>query len=168
MEEKEQTIQQKAKTEAEKIIKNILEEGIRLDNIETLYKAVDIHKDMANEEYWKAKEEIMRYRGYGRESYGRDSYGNDSYGRRYGNRSYSGKYGKAEEMLDRMSDSYGRYSESREYGRGNYGHDNKETLKSLDYMLQSTVDFLEMLEEDAGSQEEMELIKKYTKYISEM
>ena len=35
-------------------------------------------------------------------------------------------------------------------------------------MLQSVTQFIEMLKQDAGSQEEMELIKKYTREISEM
>ena len=35
-------------------------------------------------------------------------------------------------------------------------------------MLESVVEFVEMLKEDASSQEEVQLIKKYTKQISEM
>ena len=41
-------------------------------------------------------------------------------------------------------------------------------MKSLDYMLQSVAQFIEMLKQDASSQEEMELIQKYTRQISEM
>ena len=41
-------------------------------------------------------------------------------------------------------------------------------MKSLEYMMQSVVDFVEMLKEEAKSQEEMEIIKKYTRKISEM
>lgn len=39
---------------------------------------------------------------------------------------------------------------------------------SLEYMLESMVDFVEMLKHDANSQEEANLIKKYMKQISEM
>ena len=35
-------------------------------------------------------------------------------------------------------------------------------------MLQSVAQFIEMLKQDAGSQEEMELIQKYTRQISEI
>ena len=41
-------------------------------------------------------------------------------------------------------------------------------MRSLDYMLKSVVQFIKMLEEDAGSEEEMKLIKKYSRKISEM
>ena len=41
-------------------------------------------------------------------------------------------------------------------------------MKSLDYMLKSVVQFIEMLKEDASSQEEMQLIQKYTREISDM
>ena len=32
-------------------------EGVRRDNVDYLYKLVDIHKDLKNEHYWKKKEE---------------------------------------------------------------------------------------------------------------
>ena len=82
-------------------------------------------------------------------------------------RGYDSKY-RGEEMIGEMQEHYGNYSESSEqYGRGNYGA-KEDTIKSLDYMLQSLVDFVEMLKQDATSQEEINLIKKYTKQISEM
>jgi hypothetical protein len=71
-------------------------------------------------------------------------------------------------MIDEMYDHYGNYSEGREeYGRGNYGA-KEDTMKSLEYMMESVVDFIEMLQEEASSQEEVSLIKHYTKKISEM
>ena len=128
----------------------------------------------------------MRYRGYGRynegnmSGYGESSMGNynessmGNYGRRsrdsrgrYMARGYDAKY-RGDEMLNEMHEHYGEYSESREqYGRGNYGA-KEDTMQSLEYMLQSMVDFVEMLKKDANSQEELNLIKKYTKEISEM
>ena len=51
--------------------------------------------------------------------------------------------------------------------RGNYGAKD-DTMKSLEYMLESVVDFVEMLKKDTNSQEEMDLIRKYTREISEM
>ena len=49
---------------------------------------------------------------------------------------------------------------------GNYG--GAETMKSLEYMLESVVDFIAMLKKEATNQEEINLIKKYTKKINEM
>lgn len=43
--------------EVENQIKLIKEEGVKPDNVEYLYKLVDIHKDIKNEDYWKMKEE---------------------------------------------------------------------------------------------------------------
>ena len=32
-------------------------EGVKRENVDYLYKLVDIHKDLKNENYWKEKEE---------------------------------------------------------------------------------------------------------------
>ena len=32
-------------------------EGVKIENVDYLYKLVDIHKDLKNEKYWKVKEE---------------------------------------------------------------------------------------------------------------
>lgn len=170
----DKTVIEKVVAQTEDLMNLLVEEGITVNNVEYLYKLVDIHKDLKNENYWKEKMS-MRYR----DSYGREAYGEGSYGRRmrdsrgrymegsYGE-NYGESYGKAEEMLDRMNESFGAYSEGKyTYGRGSYGHEEK-TMKSLDHMLKSTVSFIEMLKKDAGSQEEVELIKKYTRQISEM
>jgi hypothetical protein len=81
---------EKLKEETENVICDILEEGIKMDNIELLDKVVDIHKDIAEEE-----EIDMRYM--------RGSY-NESRGGNYGN---YGNYGRG-----RRRDSRGRYMES--------------------------------------------------------
>lgn len=183
MENEEKTfdkpITEKLKEETEKFIECLLEEGLNSSNVELLGEVVDIHKDLANEEYWKNKEEVMsmRYSNYGRESYREGNYGRDSYrdgqysayGRR--RRDSRGRYmesGRGQryrghDMIDEMSEHYGTYSE----GRERYGA-KEDTMMSLEYMLESMVDFVEMLHEDASSQEEVNLIKKYTKKISEM
>ena len=180
MEEKQ--MQKKVKNETEKVIKNILEQGIKPDNIDYLYKLIDVHKDVANEEHWddEEKEETgMRY-SYGREG-GYGAYSEGSYGRRrqrdsrgrymeggnYGRRGVDAKY-RGHDLIEDVYQNYGNYSEGREeYGRGNYGA-KEDTMKSLEYMLQSVVEFITMLKDEAGSQEEFEMIKKYTKKISEM
>lgn len=170
--------EEKLKKLIEKGINSIIEEGLEISDLDNLYKLVDIHKDLANEEYWEKKKEAieMRYRGYGEQGYGRENYGRESYGRRSrdsrgrykesgrgGSRSYRG-----EEMMEEMQGAYQNYSAGKEeMEMGNYGakHD---TMKSLEYMLESVVDFIEMLKKDANSQEEVQLIKEYTKEISEL
>ncbi len=169
--EEEKDMFQNAVEQVEEKIRIILDEGIHSENLETLGELIDIHKDLCNEKYWKKKEEVMDMnynRGYG-------EYGNyGEYGRRrrdsrgrYMRRGVDSRY-QGHEMIDEMHDGYQEYSEGREaYNRGNYGAKN-DTMKSLDYMLQSVTQFIEMLKQDASSQEEMELIKKYTREISEM
>lgn len=168
------------KEETEKVIDVILEDGIRKDNIDFLYKVIDIHKDIANEDYWKVKKEDMKMRyntgSYG--NYGRDDYNEYGRGRRRDSRgrymehsNYPENRGRryhGHDMIDEMSEHYGDYSENKEsVNRGKYGA-KEDTMKSLEYMLESMVDFVEMLKEEADSQEEMELIRHYTKKISEM
>ena len=57
--EEEKDIQQKLKQKVEEKINNVLKQGIESSNLNALYQLVDIHKDIANEEYWKKKEEVM-------------------------------------------------------------------------------------------------------------
>ena len=167
--------------QVEKSIKEIMDAGLNPDNLESLYKLVDIHKDLKHEKYMKIKEEdIMRYgtykRGYG--EYGEGSYGERSgdnrgrytegYSRRGVKGTGRGRY-RGEEILDDMYNTYGNYNEVKEeYNRsGNYGA-KEDTMKSLDYMMASAYDFVCMLNEDAESPEEIEIIKKYTKKMSEL
>lgn len=151
------------KEKVENGIKNIAENGIEREELDTLYKLIDIHKDLANEEYWEKKKEVMemRYRGYDREDYGRRM--RDSRGRYMARGRGRGNYGN-EEPMEEMYEAYQEYSE----GREEYGHDDKGTMKILEYMLEAGVDFFEKLKEEAGSQEEMQMIKHYAKKISEM
>lgn len=175
----------KLKEKVEEQIKNISQEGINDDNINVLYKLVDIHKDIENEEYWTKKKEVMEMnygRSYGNYEEGRynegryneGSYNEGMYGRRRRDsrgryaRGNSGRRYQGEDMIEDMHESYQRYSEGREeMNMGNYGA-KSDTMKSLDYMLQSVVEFIEMLKKDASSQEEVQLIQKYTQHISEM
>lgn len=146
--------------EVKKSIEEILEQGLNTNNLEHLYKLVKINK-MTKES------DSMRYRPYG--NYGHYEEYNE-YGRydnEYGRRGVDAKY-RGHQYMDRMYNDYGRYEEGRrEYNRGNYNA-KEDTLKSLEYMLESMVDFVKMLKSEANSQEEMELIREYTKKISEM
>ena len=169
-EEKKENVQEiipKTKEEVEKLIKGITENGLQINNVELLYKLIDIHKDIENEKYWENKEEAMKYMrdDYGMEDY-RGGRSRDSQGRFMGDRRMTSYRGQR--VLDEMYDGYRNYSDGREeYNRGNYGAKG-ETMKSLEYMLESVTDFIEMLQNDAGSQEEVDMIKHYTRKISEM
>lgn len=139
-------------------IKKIMNEGLTTSNLDTLYKLSKI-RHMAKED------EQMNYGNYDGRRAGYDTYGRmyDDYGRR----GYDMKY-RGHNHINRMYDNYGRYEEGREqYNRGNYGA-KEDTIKSLEYMLESMVDFVKMLKEDANTQEEMELIRKYTQKIAQM
>lgn len=58
MDEKEKPTQDNVLEKVEsKITELINTEGIKRENVEYLYKLVDIHKDLKNEKYWKVKEE---------------------------------------------------------------------------------------------------------------
>lgn len=149
---------EKVKQQVEEKINTILENGIDMNNLEVLDKLVDIHKDIANEEYWKDKKEEMkmRYRGY-------DEYSDGGYGRR-GRDSrgrYTGRGYEGDEMLEEMREHYGTYMEG-----GRYNGPEKE--KSFDYMLQSAEEFFMHLMQEAENPEQMEKIRRTAKRISEM
>jgi len=42
-----------------KITELVNTQGVKKDNVDYLYKLVDIHKDLRNEKYWKVKEEKL-------------------------------------------------------------------------------------------------------------
>lgn len=153
-------------------LKGILDIGIQDDNIDNLGKLIDIHKDIENETYWKEKEEVykMRY-DYGT-YYGPEDGMNSSYGRRgrpmNAPRDSRGRYRGPEEKMHEMMEHYGNYSAASEAAsRGNYGAE-QDSVKALEYMLESVCQFMEMLERDAGSQEETQMIKRYARKIGEM
>lgn len=169
MEEKKkekQPITEKIKEEAEKFLRTSLSNGIQPANVDSLFKAVDMYKDAVGIEKSENKEEEndMRYRNYNDGGYGDGSYGRrarDSRGR-YMARGYDAKY-RGEDMIDEMYQNYQGYT----YGRGNYGAE-ENTMKSLKFMMESVVEFVEMLKKEAGSQEEYEIINKYIKKLSDM
>jgi hypothetical protein len=158
------------KQKVEEKINNILEQGIQSDNVEVLGELVDIHKDMANEEYWEKKKEVMsmNYRGYGEYdegNYNEGRYGarrRDSRGRYMARGRGRGNY-RGEEMMDEMAYHYGNYNESREQ----YGAD-EETMKSFKYMLKSFKDYYKHLKEEASSQQEVRMLEEVAREISEM
>ena len=165
-EETKEDVLVKTKSEVERIIKQIVENGLQTANVELLYKLIDIHKDIENEKYWKEKEEKMMYRDYDNYSGGRsrDSRGRymDSYGRRGVPGTGRGRY-RGYDMIEEMGEHYGDYSE----GRDNYGND-RETEKSFDKMLQSLEDFTYLIMQEADSQDKIEKVRRTARKISEM
>jgi len=175
------TIHKDLKYATEDMIQKLLEESqgsITSSNLEDLGELIDIHKDIANEEYWYEKEEDNMYGRYGRD-YGRGNYGEygnygnygesygeyrergrDSYGRR--ERDSRGRY-RGHDNIDDMYDEYSKYME----GRSRYGA-NEDTKKSLEYMLRSMENFARMLKEDAGSEEEVQMIRQTAQRIAQM
>jgi hypothetical protein len=155
-------------------IEGIEEKGITNQNLDFLYKLVDIEKDITKIELMKKEMEDLSMRNYGRGNYDREQYGRrrrDSRGRymdggEYGRRKY-GHY--PEEMLDRMMGGYEEYRDGmEEYNEsGNYNAKDKGT-EALEYMLESLVVFFEHIQENAENPEEIELIKKYARKIKEM
>ena len=157
----------KTKEEVEKLIKQVTESGLQVANVELLYKLIDIHKDINNEEYWKKKEENMMYRDYdnysgGRSRDSRGRYMDSSYGRRGVPGTGRGRY-RGYDMIEEMGEHYGDYSE----GRDNYGND-RETEKSFDKMLQSLEDFTYLIMQEADSQDKIEKVRRTARKISEM
>lgn len=154
--------------EVKKNIGKTLDEGIQPGNLEYINKLVDIYKDIKEVKnmnyvnYGNYGARRPGYDSYGRENYG-DNYG-DNYGRgNYGRRGYDSKY-RGHEHLDRMYENYGRYEE----GKERYGANSEETKRGLKYMLESMEDFARMLRDQAGSQEEVEMIRQTAQKIAQM
>lgn len=161
--EKEE-LNKKLKEEIKKVKEQIATQGIQNNNIEYLYKIVDIEKDLCEIEKGGESMNYGRYNDYGR--YGRDEYGRDEYGRR-GNYRARGNY-RGNDYMDSMYNEYNRYEEGREqYNRGDYNA-KEDSIKSLEYMMESALDLVKMLYDKAQSQEEINIIRKYTKKMSEM
>ena len=124
-------------------INNQLEQGLNTQNIDVLYKLVDIYKDMKEVESMNYGNYMGRSAGY--DAYGRGNYGNyGEYGRNnYGRQGYDMKY-RGDESIDRMYNEYGRDMENRNrYGNG------EETDKSFHYMVKALEDFIMVLNEEA-------------------
>ena len=178
-EKKQETnVIEKVTEEVDKSITRIMQQGVQTNNVDFLYKMIDIKKDIA--EIKKEEQEMMygNYGNYGRDSYGEYSEGSYSGGRRRDSRGRymeGGSYGRrgvkgtgrgryrGEEMMDEMAYHYGNYNE----GREQYGAD-EETMKSFKYMLKSFKDYYKHLKDEASSQQEVKMLEDVAREISEM
>lgn len=153
-------MQENLEKKTEESIKKILDEGITTNNLDHLYKLVDIYKD--------AKEvKNMNYgnygnygnysgRGPGRGSYGEyNAYGNyGNYGDNYGRRGYDSRY-RGHDYIDKMSNEYGRYMESRErYGAG------EESDKAFHFMAKALGEYIEFLSEEAQTPQQKQMLNE--------
>lgn len=162
-------MQEKLTETTEKSIEKILKEGITTNNLDHLYKLVDIYKDAKEVESMNNYGNYGNYngRGPGHGSYGRDEYGRGGYGN-YGEYNGYGNYGegsygrrgvdrryRGDDELDRMYGEYGRYQESRQrYGAG------EETDKSFHYMVKALEDFIKVLYEEAEGQQQKQQLRQ--------
>ena len=177
--EKEAKLNDKLKKQVEEQIQQIIDEGVQESNVNLLYRLVDIHKDLENEDYWSVKKEgmeMMRYNEYddyypnyskrGMPGTGRGRYGDGSYGRRGVPGSGRGRY-RGDYAIDEMRDHYMNYSDANEETmRGNYGAEG-EMIKSVEGIMKNIYEIVEELSE-TNSPDVEQIIKKYARKISEM
>ena len=143
-------------------ITKIIDEGITTNNLDHLYKLVDIYKDakeVENMNYGNYSGRGPGHGSYGRGNYGEygegsygeyGNYGRDSYGRRGVDRRYRG-----DDYLERMSGEYGRYMEN----RSRYGA-SEETDKSFHYMVEAYKDFSKYLFEEAETPQQKQMLRE--------
>ena len=133
-------------------INKIVNEGITTNNLDHLYKLVDIYKDAKEVESMNYGARRPGYDNYGR--YGEyNDYGN--YGRNdYGARGRDMRY-RGDDYMDRMSNEYGRYMESRErYGAG------EESDKAFHFMTKALGEYLDFLHEEADTPQKKQMLNE--------
>lgn len=149
MENKDTDVFEKVKKET---LKKLEEEitANKLNNVEIVYKLVDILKDLNQLE---GKENEDMYRDYG-------EYG-DNYGRRgvpgTGRRRYR-RY-RGDDMMEEMQDHYSRYMEGRSYG-------SPESDKAFKYMVKTYEDFGMHIGEIAETPEQKEMLCRASEKVS--
>jgi len=175
-EQQEKNLNNKLKEKVEEKIKKIIETGIQAENVDYLYKLIDIHKDIENEDYWNKKKEVlnMNYRNYGEYDddysvYGRrviPGTGRGRYGRRGVPGTGRGRY-RGDHAIDEMREYYMYYNDANEETmRGNYGAEG-EMVKSVEGIMKNIYEIVEELSE-TNSPDVEQIIKKYARKISEM
>ena len=142
------------------------------DELDVLYKLVDIDKDLENIDYWKVKKEVMkmRYENYG--DYSEGGYSEGRYGRRgvpgTGRGRYRGDYSEGEDMIEDMKESYSAYSESRSaYNRGNYNA-GEDSMEALEDTMRLFTEFAQKMIKEVDSPEAKQIIRKHLRKISQM
>ena len=141
------------------------------DELDVLYKLVDIDKDLENIDYWKCKKEVMkmRYNDYG--DYSEGGYSEGRYGRRGVPGTGRGRYrghDDGEDMIEDMKESYSAYSESRSaYNRGNYNA-GEDSMEALEDTMRLFTEFAHKMIKEVDSPEAKQIIRKHLRKISQM
>ena len=141
------------------------------DELDVLYKLVDIDKDLENIDYWKCKKEVMkmRYNDYG--DYSEGGYSEGRYGRRGVPGTGRGRYrghDDGEDMIEDMKESYSAYSESRSaYNRGNYNA-GEDSMEALEDTMRLFTEFAQKMIKEVDSPEAKQIIRKHLRKISQM
>lgn len=141
------------------------------DELDVLYKLVDIDKDLENIDYWKVKKEAMkmRYENYG--DYSEGGYSEGRYGRRGVPGTGRGRYrghDDGEDMIEDMKESYSAYSESRSaYNRGNYNA-GEDSMEALEDTMRLFTEFAQKMIKEVDSPEAKQIIRKHLRKISQM
>ena len=141
------------------------------DELDVLYKLVDIDKDLENIDYWKCKKEVMkmRYNDYG--DYSEGGYSEGRYGRRGVPGTGRGRYrghDDGEDMIEDMKESYSAYSESRSaYNRGNYNA-GEDSMEALEDTMRLFTEFAQKMIQEVDSPEAKQIIRKHLRKISQM
>jgi len=156
--------------EIEEKINEVRKQDISEENIDYLFRLVDIHKDIANEKYWKEKINMnYRYGAYndygarGVPGTGRGYRESGSFGRRGVPGSGRSRY-RGEEMLDEMYQAYNDYNDGANYG--DYG--TQESMQKIEVMGDALVDFVEHIKKTVKSPEEREIIDRKIQELSRM
>ena len=144
---------EKLEKKTKESIEKILDEGITNNNLEYLYKLVDIYKDAKEVENMNYGNygNYGNYNGYG--EYNGRGPGHGSYGDNYGRRGRDMRY-RGDDYIDRMAGEYGRYEESRRYGAG------KESDEAYHYMTESLKDFTKYLFETAETPQQKQMLRE--------
>jgi len=159
----------KIKMVVEKELNQFSANELNEEDLDSLYKLIDINKDIENIDYWNCKKEVMkmRYNDYG--DYSDGGYGN--YGRRGVPGTGRGRYrghDEGEEMLENMKYSYSAYSDSRNaYNRGNYNA-GQDSMEALEDTMRLFTDFAQKMIQEVDSPEAKQIIKKHLRKISQM
>jgi hypothetical protein len=144
---------------------------INANELDALYKLIDIDKDLENIDYWKVKKEVMKMRYNDYDDYSESRYSEGRYGRRGVPGTGRGRYrghDEGEEMLEDMKESYSAYSESRSaYNRGNYSA-GEDSMKALEDTMELFTEFTQKMIQEVDSPEAKQIIKKHLRKISQM
>ncbi len=162
---------EKIKNLVTKELEQYSDTDLNAEDIDTLYKLIDINKDLENIDYWNVKKEVMkmRYNNYG--EYSEGEYSEGRYGRRGVPGTGRGRYrghDDGEDMIEDMRESYSAYSESRNaYSRGNYNA-GQDSMEALEDTMRLFTEFAQKMVQEVDSPEAKQIIRKHLRKISQM